>query len=361
MRRPNGYGGIVKLSGKRRKPYQVRLTAGWENIIDDNGEVKSRQIIHILGSYPTYQEANMALAIYNNDPYDLALKNITFEEAYKIALEKKGELSKSTLNSYRTAYNKVKNIYKKPIIKLRRTDLQMLINSEDTEPKQQQLIKLFNLVYNWAENDVDLIKDNPCKHLEVTAKEKEKREGQPYTPEEIKRLWYHVHRNDFPGAQHIDSVLIQIYTGVRIMELLTLKKEDVHLDERYAIVRGTKNKNAVRIVPLRKEIIPLLKVRLEDTTNLSEYFFLSVKGKLFCNSQHYSDICFDSVRKELFKTEHITHDARHTFISRADDSGINENALKKIVGHSLSGVTGKAYTHKDIKTLIQEVDKIKFL
>lgn len=29
MRLPNGYGGVVKLSGKRRKPYAARVRAGW--------------------------------------------------------------------------------------------------------------------------------------------------------------------------------------------------------------------------------------------------------------------------------------------------------------------------------------------
>ena len=29
MRLPNGYGSITKLKGKRRKPYQVRLTKGF--------------------------------------------------------------------------------------------------------------------------------------------------------------------------------------------------------------------------------------------------------------------------------------------------------------------------------------------
>lgn len=29
MKLPNEYGSVVKLSGKRRKPYQVRKTTGW--------------------------------------------------------------------------------------------------------------------------------------------------------------------------------------------------------------------------------------------------------------------------------------------------------------------------------------------
>ena len=34
MRLPNGYGSIIKNKGNRRKPYQVRITRGW----DDDGK-----------------------------------------------------------------------------------------------------------------------------------------------------------------------------------------------------------------------------------------------------------------------------------------------------------------------------------
>lgn len=36
MKNPNGCGGISKLPGNRRKPYRVRLTAGWQQ--HDNGK-----------------------------------------------------------------------------------------------------------------------------------------------------------------------------------------------------------------------------------------------------------------------------------------------------------------------------------
>lgn len=29
MKMPNGYGSIIKLSGKRRRPFAVRITAGY--------------------------------------------------------------------------------------------------------------------------------------------------------------------------------------------------------------------------------------------------------------------------------------------------------------------------------------------
>ena len=34
MKLPNGYGSIVKLSGKRRNPYCARKTIGWETTKD---------------------------------------------------------------------------------------------------------------------------------------------------------------------------------------------------------------------------------------------------------------------------------------------------------------------------------------
>ena len=51
MRLPNGYGSVVKMSGKRRKPYMVRKTIGWH--LD---ETKGRQIqdFQIIG-YPDIQ------------------------------------------------------------------------------------------------------------------------------------------------------------------------------------------------------------------------------------------------------------------------------------------------------------------
>ena len=36
MKLPNGYGGVIKLSGNRRKPYAARITVGWTT--DANGK-----------------------------------------------------------------------------------------------------------------------------------------------------------------------------------------------------------------------------------------------------------------------------------------------------------------------------------
>lgn len=46
MKLPNGYGSVVKLSGKRRKPYMVRKTVGYH--IDPIKEKKVAEYIYRL-------------------------------------------------------------------------------------------------------------------------------------------------------------------------------------------------------------------------------------------------------------------------------------------------------------------------
>ena len=73
-RRPNGSGTVVKLSGKRKNPYQVRVNTR----IDDRGY----PAYDILDNFPDLVSANIALAEYNNTPYDPNSRKKTFSEVF---------------------------------------------------------------------------------------------------------------------------------------------------------------------------------------------------------------------------------------------------------------------------------------
>lgn len=79
MRLPNGYGGVVKLSGKRRKPFAARVTAGWK-LNERTG--KAVQQYQILGYSETKAGALQILAKYNDNPIDLSAMKLTFEDIY---------------------------------------------------------------------------------------------------------------------------------------------------------------------------------------------------------------------------------------------------------------------------------------
>ena len=75
MKRANGTGAIIRVTGKRRrKPYQVMVTIGW----DSNG----KQIRKSLGYFETIDKATIALASYNENPYDIQGGKATFSEVY---------------------------------------------------------------------------------------------------------------------------------------------------------------------------------------------------------------------------------------------------------------------------------------
>lgn len=83
----------MKLSGRRRKPYAVRITVGWA----DNG----KQIRKYLGYYKTRQEAMKALADHNENPFDLATRDITFADLWVNLKERSKAATKRRLCSCR--------------------------------------------------------------------------------------------------------------------------------------------------------------------------------------------------------------------------------------------------------------------
>lgn len=68
-----------------------------------------------------------------------------------------------------------------------------------------------------------------------------------FTSDEINILWGH------QDTQHVDLVLMLIYTGFRVSEFLSLENKNVHLKERY-IVGGMKTKAGIdRTVSINKK------------------------------------------------------------------------------------------------------------
>ena len=55
---------------------------------------------------------------------------------------------------------------------------------------------------------------------------------------------------------------------------------------------------------------------------------------------------------------HRPHDARKTFVTKAKEAGVNEFAIKRIIGHAISDLTERVYTERPIEWLKEEIEKI---
>ena len=76
LRRANGKGTVVKLSGRRRPPYEVRVNTRMDE--------RYYPVYDVLGRYADRDEAAAALIAYNRNPYDISAANITFAELYEL-------------------------------------------------------------------------------------------------------------------------------------------------------------------------------------------------------------------------------------------------------------------------------------
>ena len=57
--------------------------------------------------------------------------------------------------------------------------------------------------------------------------------------------------------------------------------------------------------------------------------------------------------------DHKPHDTRHTCISKLTEAPVEQTMSKKIVGHSgAMTLTERVYTHLDIETLVEAINKI---
>ncbi len=71
---PHGSGTVVKLSGKRKNPYQVRVNTR----IDADGY----PVYDVAGCFPDRVSAEIALAEYNKAPYDPNDRKKLFSEVF---------------------------------------------------------------------------------------------------------------------------------------------------------------------------------------------------------------------------------------------------------------------------------------
>lgn len=341
MRNPNGYGSVYKLSGNRRRPWIVRLTDGWTE--------DGKQIYKILGYYKTRKEAQIALAEFHNNPYDVDLRKLTFREVFeRWSGEHYPKISQSKINAYNTVFNQSEAIHDVPLSQIKTMHLQALIN-EKAHLRASTLghhKSTYSQVFKYAIKN-EIVTKNYAEFIDIpnTVKKKQK---QVFTRDEIDTLFaYHK-----AGVPDVDIVIILIFTGFRIMELLKMKKENVFLADRY-MIGGSKTESGInRVVPISRKIHGMLDARMEGE---SEYLFPSPKGCVQIYQNFRPNVWIPLMEKMGMK--HTAHDTRHTFISLMADAGVEKIITQRIAGHSNHDVTDH-YTHLEVRKLIEAIDKI---
>lgn len=374
MRRANGTGNIYKMKGgKRRKPWRVRVTVGWE-LNPKTGRCK--QNLKTLGYYASRAEAEAALVAYQECPYDLNTKDITFKELYEQWTEDyfKKLTSISSERTITSAYRYCSGLYNMKMRDIRIYHLQecmdkgYIIPDRGKEKGQKRyasactkgrIKSMFNLMFDWAYAR-EIVDRNYARAFELDKETKikqvrEKRKNTIFSKEEIDLLWKNVDKIAF-----VDMVLCGIYSGWRPQELAILKIKDIDL-ELQVMYGGMKTEAGKdRCVPIHPLIQPLIEKRYAEAKELgSNYLFNDINGQqgIYMTYDKYRGR-FNKVVERL-QMDHHPHETRHTFITKAKRVRMEEYILKRIVGHAINDNTEKTYTHREIEELKAEMRKIE--
>lgn len=374
MRRANGTGNIYKMKGgKRRKPWRVRVTVGWE-LNPKTGRCK--QNLKTLGYYASRAEAEAALVAYQECPYDLNTKDITFKELYEQWTEDyfKKLTSISSERTITSAYRYCSGLYNMKMRDIRIYHLQecmdkgYIIPDRGKEKGQKRyasactkgrIKSMFNLMFDWAYAR-EIVDRNYARAFELDKETKikqvrEKRKNTIFSNEEIDLLWKNVDKIAF-----VDMVLCGIYSGWRPQELAILKIKDIDLELQVMYGGMKTDAGKDRCVPIHPLIQPLIEKRYAEAKELgSNYLFNDINGQqsIYMTYDKYRGR-FNKVVERL-QMDHHPHETRHTFITKAKRVRMEEYILKRIVGHAINDNTEKTYTHREIEELKAEMRKIE--
>lgn len=369
-RRPNNTGTVVKLSGKRRNPYCARVMSDERDIITG----KKKQIC--IGTFASREEALNALSIYslkrsnaitNEEARNLApdlfdkiqektQKRVpTFKDIYHILDEEEfSKLSKSARKGYKAWIKHFKSIYDRPINNITLADLQFVFDNDGSKNGTQVHMKvLCSKIFEYAVIHQFISRDDDYTSYIKIADYKQSTKHYPFTVDEIKKL-----KASNTSEAHL--ILIYIYTGLRVGELLYIKRDNIHINEPCNddgvdrvisyIVAGSKTaagKN--RIVPIHNDI----KQFVIDELIEKEKRLIDVSYEWGFNKNIMPMI------NNMLNTNHTMHDTRVTFASLCQLYKVDVYARKKILGHKLKDITFDIYTKASKNRLWTEVNKIK--
>jgi Site-specific recombinase XerD len=341
MRLPNGYGSVHKLSGKRRKPWAVLLTTGWDD--------KGKPLRKYIGYYPARPDALKALADYNENPYDIESHGITFAKLYdKWCDERYTKKNKELPNSYSAAFARSEKLHDMPFIDIRTRHIQGEIDRCELGYSTKKNIRILSNLLSKYAITLELVSTNYASLTELPP-EIQSRIHEPFSLDEIHTLWQHA---DDAGARF---ALLYCYTGLRPSELLKIKTKNVFLDEQY-MLGGMKTAAGInRMIPIAKKIYPFIEA-MYNVEN--EYLVVDDRdGKPVANydrlRMHYWEIS-----PVLKKMNHLPHDGRHTCATLLDNANVDKLLIQKILGHKARNITEKVYTHKTLEQLLDAINSI---
>lgn len=350
MRLPNGLGSVHLIGDakSRRKPWRARVPSHIE-FDKENGTAKQKYII--IGYFETQAEGMAALFDYQKNPYTLEASTATFADVFEMWKAKKyPDIAKKSQGSYNSAFALSKELHNMKMRDIRTTHLDHIMQTTKTGYGMQVLTKtLWGQIFKYA-IEHDIVQKNYAEFIKTRDKDPgTKRTAIP--PEHIAKIWEAVDEGDSTA----EIVMIYIYTGLRLSELLEIPKSNVDLEARMMIGGKKTAAGKDRKIPIHKCIMPFIEKRMKADGE----WLIPGNGKRSSKpmgNQGFSN-AFDALMQKLELPAYTPHYTRHTFATMTRTAGIEEDLRKLLMGHANGDITDR-YTHHPDEMLIEAIDKV---
>lgn len=377
----------IRISeGSIFKETSTKRTNKWRVVVCVNGKRRT------LGYYYTKTRAAMALLEFQQNPDVREMP--TLDNLYRSWMgSRKGKISDKTYCSYVTAWNHLEPLGDNLISEISLPSLQKIIDGLSLSYSSVQKIKvLASQIWKYAIIQGYITLNLP-EHISLPPKVH--KEKDIFSDEDIEVLKNNI---DIP---FVDTILVLIYTGMRIGELLSLKDEHVFITEveieegdteseqllpnsamNYPVMgqnewqekstnimldgnsntrkvkigylkHGSKTRSGKnRVIPLHQSIIPIIEKQIEKPG------ILFVRNDKAITTDYYRRHIYYPLLEQLGLPRLNVHCTRHTLASLLNRYEQNKAGISKIMGHADYSTTANIYTHWDIVDLYKMIQKI---
>lgn len=175
--------------------------------------------------------------------------------------------------------------------------------------------------------------------------------------EEIDTLIQAIDLSTIEGMRNKAMLEILYGCGLRVSELINLKRSNLFLEIDFIKVEGKGNKE--RLIPIGSQAIKYLKIYLDEVRvqqpikpSYEDFVFLNKRGTSLSRVMVFI-IIKNLAIKIGFKKKISPHTFRHSFASHLVEGGADLRAVQDMLGHE-SITTTEIYTHLD-KDYLQSV------
>ena len=302
----------------------------------------------------------------NNNTY-IQRDNKTFRDILEEHVNSKYNTNTVSSNTYRRDRQTIQQIEKTckliidmPIQKITTSHI-LKVFPNITEYSNNTIVKIYRLinkVFKIAISD-RLIQFNPMENEKIRRpkSKKEDKEIKALTVEEQKKF---VKILESEEHKYKYILLLQLYTGMRIGEVLALSTKDIDYkkgtitinktlsrNEEDKIILGntTKTENSKRIIYISERVKNILnKIQENQVININGFLFYdNIKDSFITPSEVNSYLRRLNEKHNITSRLH-THVLRHTFATRNIEAGVSAKVLQQTLGHKNINTTLDTYT-----------------